>query len=305
LPAEFHFTAGDSAFSPNGRTLIFLGPKNCLVIWDIETWKQTKRLAPGNANYNLVQAFSGDGKVLAVRTEKATVRLLDTATWREIKEIDVQKDNKTNGKLSLSNNGKLVASTEDGNKVWLWNVEKGTTRFLEGHTTDLRCCAVSPDGPLVISGSGTEGSLRRPMTYPAELKFWDAATGKEIFSGSGTQGRIDHVVFSPDSKLIALAADDGTIRIWDVVLRRELFTLKQKGAIDAAAFSADGKWILTIGFFGDVRACEASTGHLEKTVASGIKIVTSASFSPDGRNVLLTSNDDKKMRLLQLTVPQK
>jgi WD40 repeat protein len=311
MPAEYPFldNARDAAFSPDGRTLVFSDPRHSLIVWDVVGWKESKRLPPGSARYDGSQSFSGDGKVLAVRTEKQSLRLLDATTWRVLKETDVQQGPKAvGGPLRLSHDGKRVAAALDvsgDNRMLLWDVEKGTTKVLEGHTTRLRGYAVSPDGRLVASGSGEEGSLRRPERYPAELKFWDAATGKEIFSGSGTQGMIYRVVFSPDSKLIALLADDGTVRVWDVVLRRELFALKDDTYLHAAVFSPDGKWILTAGFHSEIQAWDAATGRLEKTIDGGIRIVTSASFSPDGRMALLTSNDHKPMRLLMLTVPEK
>jgi len=306
MPPEYGFfnNARSCAFSPDGRILVFSDPKYRLVIWDVQACKESQRLPPGSAHYAGIQSFSGDGKTLAVLKENGRLQLLDTATWRAIKELNLQKVTKTSWNCGLSHDGKLVAVATVDNKPLLWNLAKDTKQLLEGHTTQLRCCAVSPDGRLVISGSGEQGSLDRPTFYPAELKFWDAATGKEIFSGSGSQGMIYKVIFSPDSKLIAVQADDGTVRVWDVVLRRELLTLKdpkRDSLLQAVAFSPDGKWILTAGWHSEIQVWNASTGRLEKTVSVGIRIVTSASFSPDGQKVLMTSKDDKKMRLLMLT----
>src|SRR5262249_44898266 len=137
---------------------------------------------------------------------------------------------------------------------------------------------------------GEEGSLHHPSRYPAELKFWEPETGKELFSGSGSQGQIFEIVFSPDGKRILLLGDKSNMRVWDVERRQELFALEPKRCRTRGAFSPDGKWILTSGFFGEIEIWEVSTGRLVKTVKSGIRIVTSASFSPDGQKVLLYDN---------------
>jgi dipeptidyl aminopeptidase/acylaminoacyl peptidase len=314
LPAEYQLIAGQSAhhfaFSPDSRLLVFADSKNRLIVWDIQTWKESKHLPPGSAICPGSLCFSGDGKVLAVATEKEQLQLLETGTWRVIKEIDIRKDTHTDwAALRLSHDGNLVTAITRDSQVWLWNVKKDTRELLKGHKTRLRDCAVSPDGRLVVTCSGEEGSLRRPSSYPAELKFWDAELGKEIFSGSGTQGMMYELNFSPDSKLIALHGDDRTVRVWDVILRRELFTLKNKerdNSLRGATFSPDGKWIFTVGFFdSEVQAWDASTGRLVKTVPGPIRIATSAAFSPDCRMALVTSNADTKKRLLMLTVPEK
>src|SRR5262249_12011133 len=157
-----------------------------------------------------------------------------------------------------------------------------------------RDCTVSPDGRLVVAVAGSTGE-EGPSPRPSILTFWDTATGKEVFSGkSSSKGCIYKALFSHDGKRIAFVVEDGTVRVWDVARRRELFALTGKkgdGGLKAAAFSKDGKWLLTVAFFGKAQAWDASTGKLVKTAGTGIRVITSALFSPDGSKAVLTSND--------------
>jgi WD40 repeat protein len=306
LPPKYHFGAArDYLFTPDGKALLFTDDDGGLIVWDLEAWKEAKRLPAKTSMYRWY-SLSGDGKTLAVATVEDNVRLLDTSTWRQIKEIDAHKEaGPVQGTIRLSHDGKVFAAKLNEDKIWLYDVEKGKTRaVLKGHATTLRDYKFSPDARLLVTASGDEGSRERPDNWPAELKFWDADTGKLLFTGSGTQGMIFDVAFSPDGKLLAVLAVDGTVRVWDVAKRKELYTLKDKnGSIESVAFSADSQWVLTVGFLrGDVRAWHAADGSLVKTVPSGMNTVR-VGFSPDATKVLLQSGD--KMKLMMLTAPEK
>ncbi len=304
----FGNSASSFAFAPDGHTMIVQDSKGNLLIWDIGAWKESKRVPPPADKHYDSPTFSGDGKLLAVYADKRSIRLLETTKWAEIKEIDGTNELRLSiGRVQQSHDGKMLAVGKADTEIWMWNNEQSKTQpILKGHVSTIRVYNFSPDGRLLVSESCEYGSVDRPKQYPAELKFWDVATGKEIFSHSGKQGWIYDIVFSPDSKLVAIAALGGTVRIWDVILRRELATLpkSEKGGLkEAVAFSSDGKWVLTAGFDGNIKAWDVTTGRLEKTVASGYDIIRNANFSPDGRSVLLHSNTE--MKLLMLTVPEK
>src|SRR5258705_9677293 len=69
----------------------------------------------------------------------------------------------------------------------------------------------SPDGRLLATGTFRSSTI----------KLWETATGRELrdLSSSGTQSALGispYVAFSRDSRLIAAAAGDNSVRIWDV-----------------------------------------------------------------------------------------
>src|SRR5437868_14313467 len=58
----------------------------------------------------------------------------------------------------------------------------------------------------------------------------------------GHTGEVVSVAFSPDSKTLASASYDGTLKLWEVATGKELATLGEyKGCLGCVAFSPDGK----------------------------------------------------------------
>src|SRR5262249_12363155 len=90
---------------------------------------------------------------------------------------------------------------------------------------------------------------------PAELKVWDAFTGKKVLTLEGHTNDVARVAFSPDGKRIASGSGDhdkqgeplpGEVKVWDAVTGRAIRTLRgHTGRVTSVAFSHDGKRIVS------------------------------------------------------------
>jgi WD40 repeat protein len=110
------------------------------------------------------------------------------------------------------------------------------------------------------------------------------------------------VAFSPDGERLAVTTGEpkqpGTVTLWDVATRKQVWKHHETGGVPAVAFSPDGK-SLAIGVYDNAaRLLDAGTGQVVKSFAHP-KEVRGVAFSPDGK-LLATASWDKLVRVWDL-----
>ena len=103
--------------------------------------------------------------------------------------------------MSVSSMFELRARVWDRAAPSLAGVEK---RTLSGHSGWVKCCAFSPDGQSVLSGSDDN-----------TLKIWSASDGSERYTLSGHSHCVTSCSFSPDGASVLSGSADETLKIWD------------------------------------------------------------------------------------------
>ena len=93
------------------------------------------------------------------------------------------------------------------------------------------------------------------------------------------------------------AADDHTLKLWDVASGRRRATLRgHESLVTAAAYSPDGALLASAGFDCYVRLWDAATGSLLATLGGHTERVRAVAFAPDGK-WLASAGDDHQVRL--------
>jgi WD40 repeat protein len=240
--------------------------------------------------------------------------------------------------LDVSHDGRYILASYYGSKsLRLWDVETGAeVREFKGHQTPPACVALSPDGRLALSCGGkvepqevekkTEEGKTVKVTEltPVDcvVHVWDVETGQERTPPlASLKTPVHWVAFAPDGKR-ALACSGGpeykgaewvkgkdgkqvpfecVLRVYDVESGRELCkTEGQKDVVWHAAFTPDGKRIISGGMDGTVRVWDAATGkELLSTEVGDKAIAYSLAVSPDGTR-LLTGDNQSRLRLWNL-----
>ncbi|MDQ3652887.1 MAG: WD40 repeat domain-containing protein [Acidobacteriota bacterium] len=123
---------------------------------------------------------------------------------------------------------------------------------------------------------------------------------------NGHSGAVNNAAFSPDGKRVVTASADGTARIWDATTGKqvgeELRERSETGdsstskPVNSAAFSPDGRLIVTASDDYKARVWDASSGERLVTLSGHKKPVRSAAFNSEG-TLIVTSSEDGRARI--------
>ena len=277
----------DSEFSPDGRLVVTASSDGTAGIWDSTTGARLRTLHEGAPVS--VARVSPDGTIVMTGDTGGGLRLWRTGDGKPIGRGQQQ------GKVTdavFARDGKTVASAGLAG-VTEWSVPSAKRIRILSSPGGVSRVAFSPDGSLV-AGAGNDGAAR----------IWQTAGGTRRGLFRISKAPVRDVVFSPDGRL--LLATGPEVETWDVRTGTRLNELLgHTGPASRGAFSPDGQWIattgpVTVGLW--QRDADEPFSFLRRAgpVPKG-KLLTSASFSPDGR-LVLASGQDRAVRLYRCEV---
>jgi WD40 repeat protein len=108
--------------------------------------------------------------------------------------------------LALSPDNKHFATGSLDRQIRLWKIgNKTVIRTLDAKDEAVTALAYSPDGDAIASGVRNE------------IHLWNAVTGKFLCSIHGSGDTLQNIFFTGDGLRFVSLAEDGIIRVWDVV----------------------------------------------------------------------------------------
>lgn len=296
------------AVSPDSKLLAMIDESRGVMLFDIATGGERLTIPNTHSSTSAASgsflAFSPDSATLAVILGEV-VKLYRVSDGEELNTFVPKADNMSPSFLAFA-----LAFSKDGSRLFVGgmgiaviNVADGTQEKVFGK--DTHCMALSPDGNLLVS-AGT--FTNQPVTV------WEAATGRQLrtLSEPGETGidlGISTMAFSPDSRVLATAASDTMIKLWDVATG----TLLQKlvghtTAVSALGFSPDGKTLASgtkeEGDQAGVRLWTISSGPAQPTSTRSTAPVDRPTAIPLSARAILPENAPSVKKLSALNVSE-
>lgn len=157
LPGH-HNWIGSLAFSADGDQLASSGGNDGMIrLWHLPTGRLLRTIKRDRGEMGSI-CFSADGRVLAARSEDATVHLWEMDTGREILKVHDHPGESIHTVVFCPGDRVLAIASGGygvGYRIRFWDTATlKEIRVLNGHEGYIGTLSISADGKLLVSGSG-------------------------------------------------------------------------------------------------------------------------------------------------------
>jgi WD40 repeat protein len=273
-----------ASFSPDGRVALVVARRARL--FDARTGRPIQTLDdPGAVR---AASFSPDGNSVVTADSDETARIW--AVGQSISRLltggtptILRGHTKAVVSATFSSSGRFVVTASDDRTARVWNVRTGGQVSVLQHEGPVRSAVFSPDEKLVVTVT------RVAKTGRLLALLFDADSGEPLLTFD--QRGVRSAIFAPDGSSV-VTTSNGSTGIWSLS-GDQIAKLDQGGDIVTAAFGPDATELVTASESGDACVWQRVDGAWTRDVqlVGPLNFLTGASFSPDGRFVLVSSLD--------------
>jgi WD40 repeat protein len=245
---------------PDGQRLLSSSWDGTLKVWDLQC-AVLLCILEGHIEGISGVAVTPDGKIAITASRDCTRKVWDLESGELLKTFPIRKG--SNEAPVLINGQKIV-----------FNIYNPISEHL----------AVTLDGQKVIS------TTDYPTPWNPTLVVWDLLTGQEEFSLSGHQSLIHDLVIMSDGQRVISAANDRTIKVWNLKNGEDLFTLADSACVESIVVLPDGKHIVSAAGKGAIKVWDLENRKELGTLGVHHNVHAIA-VTPDGRRVISGASD--------------
>jgi WD40 repeat protein len=269
------------SFSPDGRILAAGVDASCdtcgfepgkIILWEVKSRQPIGEPLTGHIGGVNSVDFSPDGQRLTSGGTRDGTILVWDLKGRQSRRSRLTRHDGRAVSVAFAGNGRRIVSTDSDGNIALWDtgrlVSLGT--LLKGHRQSVASLAFAPDGRLLATGDQLQ----------SEFAVRDLRSSRVLIrSRDGARS----LAFSHSGRLLAQAAADGTLVLWDVPSRQRLRTLAGPDpGVGAVAFTADDKLLISAEGSGIILRDTRSGRPLGRPLVAHTSGINTVAASPDG-----------------------
>jgi WD40 repeat protein len=269
------------AFASNSAFIVSGSEDKTVRVWNVMSGRENLKPFCGHTDEVTSVAISPDCQLVASASKDKSFRVWDAATgqsvWKPLQEHT--------GKVSsvvFSSNGKFLLSVS-GNTIYLWDAKQGGKLLKTFKPRSyIHAIAFSSDCNTLASVHGVD------------IYLWNVSTGQIISKLSTSLYSVSSTLeFSPNNAELLVAIYRG-LGIWNIQSGKlRQFHIRHTEEITSAAYSKDGKYIVSGSRDCTVRLWDAATGkEICRPLQGHSSWVTSVTFSEDGKYIASASWDN-------------
>ena len=307
------------SWSPDADMLATGSMDNTVRLWSPKTGQAIGSAMKGHTKWVRSLAWepyhlqSHNQPRLASASKDCTVRIWDTVTRRIENVLSGHK-----GSISCvrwGGLGRIYTSSQD-KTIKIWDSNKAILlHTLTAHAHWVNHLALSTDFVLrtafhdhtniipitneekvqkakerFTTAATTNNEIVERMISASDdctMYLWNPlASTKPITRLLGHQKQVNHVVFSPNGRLIASAAFDNHVKLWNAIDGKFLFSLRgHVGPVYMASFAADSRLLVSCSKDTTLKVWDCQTGKLKEDLPGHTDEVYAVDWSPDGDKV--------------------
>ena len=307
-----HEQINSLVFTPDRKMLISGSGDGYIKFWSLPDGELLKKIGEPGAipvrhfpdgteslvtfDYREIQslACTPDGKILVSCGFDRAIKFWSLPDGTLIKNIDFWKSNtivEENQKdrmlnVTISPNGKILASSSYENVIRLWSLPEGEllkTLELGKYTGSL---VFSPDGKLLVSRGDDDNTIQ----------LWSMPEGNRL-NVLKDNNRVNKLCISPDGKWL-ISGGYGTITIWELPEGKQVKNIRTGGDwVEALIVTADNKLLGEVN--NRIVLWSLPEGEQLKIVGQGERMICALSNDVSG-TLLATSQYDGSLQIWKM-----
>ncbi|MBL3654678.1 caspase family protein [Fulvivirga sediminis] len=274
------------AFTPNGKYLLTGSKDNTIKLWDFESGREIRTYFGHTATVKDI-AITSDGLHFVSGSEDGTAKLWEIVSGKIIRTYETPKTQLN--KVALSNDDQMLFTGGYSWKGYIWNLQTGDT---------IRSFRTDADHSM---GYGISADFSKNGKYLAigndnnTTTIFDVQSGEQMGQNQpknhSCAGCATKVQYSQDGQLLVMAPNRQPIQIQDLETNEGFSIDTQLPHYEAIDIQFDNSAILILGE-DSLKVYEWPQKTLLYAIALEYeKSATDAVFSPDGKQIVIVSDD--------------